>query len=41
MWAWKKDKYKNHIPHKKQKETKIEESYICIESFKSIIEMQP
>ena len=31
MWDWKNAKYKNHVPYKKQKATKIEESQICIE----------
>ena len=31
MWDWKNAKYKDHVPHKQQKSTKIEESYICIE----------
>ena len=31
MWDWKNAKYKDHVPHKKQKPAKIEESYICVE----------
>ena len=31
MRNWKNAKYKDHVPHKKQKATKIEESSICIE----------
>ena len=31
MWDWENAKYKDHNPHKKQKTTKIEESYVCIE----------
>ena len=31
MWDWKNAKYKDHVPNKKQKATKIEESYICLE----------
>ena len=31
MWDWKNTKYKDHVPHKKQKPAKIEESYICVE----------
>ena len=31
MWDRKNAKYKDHVTHKKQKATKIEESYICIQ----------
>ena len=31
MWDCKNAKYKDHVPYKKQKPTKIEESYICID----------
>ena len=31
MRYWKNAKYKDPVLHKKQKATKIEESYICIE----------
>ena len=31
MWDWENGKYKWHVPHKKQKATKIEESFICIQ----------
>ena len=34
MWDRKNAKYKEHLPHKKEKSTKIKESYICIECSK-------
>ena len=31
MWDWKNANYKDHLSHKKQRASKIDKSYICIE----------
>ena len=40
MLDWKNSKYKDHVPHKKQKAAKIEESYICIECLEHEISLK-